>query len=115
MHNRGCVTFHTSVGGRCVGFSKKPGTPSSGDFLMDSSYSSFRNTIPLAGTTSASHSEMSARVASSLHWMSREEVEHEGSIYWTIPGYSLGVISIAIIRPSDRPHATRQATSTTSG
>ena len=39
------------------------------------------------------------------HWMGREEVEHEGSTYWTIPGYSFGVTSTAIVnrfRPPSR-------------
>ena len=34
--------------------------------------------------------------------MGREEVEHEGSTYWTIPGYSFGITATAII-PRFRP------------
>lgn len=38
----------------------------------------------------------------SWQWMGREEIEHEGSTYWTTPGYSFGVTSTAII-PRFRP------------
>jgi hypothetical protein len=41
----------------------------------------------------------------SWHWTGREEIEHEGSIYWSIPGYYPSVTSTAIVnrfRPPSR-------------
>ncbi|MES2593778.1 MAG: hypothetical protein V4662_00495 [Verrucomicrobiota bacterium] len=41
----------------------------------------------------------------SWHWMPGEEVQVDGSFYWTIPGYSFGVTSTAIVnrfRPPSR-------------
>ena len=36
------------------------------------------------------------------HWMGREEVEYEGSYYWTTPGYGYGVTATSIV-PGFRP------------
>ncbi len=36
------------------------------------------------------------------HWMGREEVEYEGCLYWTTPGYGYGVTATSIV-PGFRP------------
>ena len=49
-----------------------------------------------------------ARRLRAWHWMGREEVEYEGSLYWTTPGYGYGVTATSIV-PGFRPPSRHKA------